>query len=171
MCQQTQLPMWAAWLQAIGPVLISAFAVVVSVFSVCASSNAVKWQAYAEKEKIRQQYYDKRFEIFVIFRDLLMSTTQKTDISAELEKANFAKSGSVFLLDEYLAAFLNKIHDDAFKLNAKLKLLTDPSYKVSLSPKELIDDRNEITALQLELGNQLPKLAACFEPFLRPKAT
>jgi hypothetical protein len=117
---QGQLPSWAEWLKAVGPVAVSALAVLVSVLSVFLSHQTARWQAYVARETIRLNDYDRVFEIFRAFRDLLVAILEKEDSESELRKANAARAGSDFLLNEQLGRCLEELHKEAFCLNKKI---------------------------------------------------
>jgi hypothetical protein len=166
----TQLPPWAEWARAIGPALVSALAVLVSIVSVCLSRQIARWQASVAKETVRQSYYDRRFAIFIAFRELLVAIVDKADVDIELRHANAARAASPFLLNEQLGRYLEELHKEGFRLNAMNKLLaSDAGYKASLTPQQLGEEATKLASDKLIFTNRVPELAERFEPFLKPE--
>jgi len=169
----TQIPPWAEWARAIGPTLValvSALAVLVSIVSVCLSRQIARWQASVARETIRQNYYDRRFAIFMAFRELLVAIVDKADVDVELRNANAARAASPFLLSEQLGRYLEELHKEGFHLNATNKLLAlDAGYKATLTPIQLNEEMTKLARDKLILINRVPELAERFEPFLKPE--
>src|SRR5580704_1784783 len=72
------------WAKASGVPLL---AVVVSGVSVLAVSVFSWWQMRIAREKLRHDLYDRRFEIYMAFHELLVAVVEKDNVDAELRKA------------------------------------------------------------------------------------
>jgi hypothetical protein len=83
------------WLKAIGPVAV-ALAVLV------ATCWFYRWQIRLAKQKLRHDLYDRRFAIYVAFRELLLAFIEKGDdeIMAAFRKASIARFEARFVLDD-----------------------------------------------------------------------
>lgn len=160
------LPHWAAWLQALAPafaVLVSAFAVSVSVLTFRLGRQLAQWQAAVAREQLRQNLYDRRFAIYMAFHELLVAIAEKDDADAELRKANIARAHSPFLLNARLGTYLEKLHAEAFRIDRTTKIVRD---------KSLPQDRATIAQLghtRLAFTNRIGELIEEFQPFLRLK--
>lgn len=78
-------PVALEWVKA-----LSAPVVAGAVFFVTWSFN--RWQRRLAKEKLRHDLYDRRFAIYIVFRNLLLAlhATSVSEIGAVLRKANIA---------------------------------------------------------------------------------
>jgi hypothetical protein len=83
------------WLKAIGPA-----AVALAVFFV--TWSFYRWQVRLAKQKLRHDLYDRRFAIYVAFRELLLALPEKSDdeIKNAFRKANIARFEAPFLLGD-----------------------------------------------------------------------
>lgn len=81
------------WLRAIGPIAI-ALVVFIATFWF------YRWQIRLAKQKLRHDLYDRRFAIYVAFRELLSALIEKNndEIMAAFRKANLARLEAPFLL-------------------------------------------------------------------------
>jgi hypothetical protein len=97
----------------IGPFAVSVgtLGVSVAVFFVTHSFN--KWQQELAKQSLRHQLYDRRWAIYVVFRELMEALPGKADdeIKAVFRKANFALLEIPFLFedDPDLQAYLGQL--------------------------------------------------------------
>jgi hypothetical protein len=83
------------WLKAIGPVAV-ALVVFIATFWF------YRWQILLAKQKLRHDLYDRRFAIYVVFRELLIALIEKSneEIMATFRKASIARIEAKFLLDD-----------------------------------------------------------------------
>jgi len=97
-------PVALEWVKA-----LSAPVVAVAVFLVTWSFN--RWQERLAKEKLRHDLYDRRFAIYIVFRDLLLAlhASSVSEIGAALRKANIACLEAVFLLDPEIHEYLDQL--------------------------------------------------------------
>lgn len=100
------------WLKALGPLLLGA-----AVF--CAALWFQKWQIRLAKQKLHHDLYERRFALYVAFRELLMALPEKSDdeIKAAFRKASTACSEGRFLLgdpkiQEYLEDLCKRVNSD-----------------------------------------------------------
>jgi hypothetical protein len=84
------------WLKAVGPV-----AVPLAVF-IASYWFFYRWQVRLAKQKLRHDLYDRRFAIYVAFRELLIALVEKSDeeIKAAFRKATIGRIEAKFLLDD-----------------------------------------------------------------------
>jgi hypothetical protein len=93
------------WLRAIGP---NAIALVVFI----ATLWFYRWQIRLAKQKLRHDLYDRRFAIYVLFRELLIALIEKSneEIVAAFRKASIARIEAKFVLnDSKLEAVLDEL--------------------------------------------------------------
>jgi hypothetical protein len=112
------------WVKALG---VPFLALVVSGVSVFVVSVFSWWQVRIAREKLRHDLYDRRFAIYMAFHELLVAILEKADVDSELRKANAARAHSPFLLDATLGSYLEKLHTEAFRINATKTLVREPS--------------------------------------------
>jgi hypothetical protein len=154
----------------LGPAFVSAVAVVISAISVCLSRQIAHWQASIAIETLRQNNYDRRAAIYDAFCEMLAAIVDKKDADAELRKANSARLSSPFLLNEKLAKLLEDLHNEAFRLDQKDKLLThDQNYRASVAPQQLAEEGKQLGSDKLKLSNRVQELTKEFGPFLKPR--
>lgn len=138
-------------------------AVVVSGASVLIVSVFSWWQVRIAREKLRHDLYDRRFAIYMAFHELLVAILEKTDVDPELRKANAARTHSPFLLNAKVADYLEKLHAEAFRINATNKLVFEPS----LLPPERIQMAAQLGTDKLAFADRITELVKEFEPFLK----
>jgi len=94
------------WLEALGSPLV-ALAVFV------ATCVFYWWQVRLARQKLRHDLYDRRFAIYVAFRDLLLALPEKGDdeIKLALRRASIARLEAPFVLgdDSEIRAYLDQI--------------------------------------------------------------
>jgi hypothetical protein len=113
------------WAKAFG---LSALALVVSISAVFVSILIARWQLSIARAKLQHDLYDRRFAIYMAFHELLVAIVEKDDVEAELRKANAIRAHSPFLLDAQLGAYLERLHNEAFRINARAKLVKNQSF-------------------------------------------
>jgi hypothetical protein len=138
-------------------------AVVVSVASVSVVAVFSWWQVRIAREKLRHDLYDRRFAIYMAFYELLIAILEKTDVDAELRKANAARAHSPFLLNAKVGDYLEKLHTEAFRINATNKLVFEPS----LLPPDRIQMAAQLGTDKLAFADRITELVKEFEPFLK----
>jgi hypothetical protein len=148
------------WAKASGVPLL---AVVISGVSVMAVSGFAWWQVRIAREKLRHDLYDRRFSIYMAFHELLVAVLEKTDVDPELRKANAARAHSPFLLDARLGDYLEKLHAEAFRINATNKLV----FERSLPTPENIQLAAQLGSDKLTFANGVTELVREFERFLK----
>ncbi len=119
-----------------------------------------RWQVRIAREKLRHDLYDRRFAIYIAFHDLLVAFTEKADVEAELRRANAARAHAPFLLDPQLGPYLEKLHDEAFRINAESELVRGRS---DWSPAEQAQRASQLGSDKLTFANRVPELVQKFE--------
>lgn len=148
------------WAKASGVPLL---AVVVSGASVLAVSVFSWWQVRIAREKLRHDLYDRRFAIYMAFHELLIAMLEKTDVDPELRKANAARAHSPFLLDAKLGRYLERMHTEAFRINATNKLVFEPS----LAAADRVQMAAQLGSDKLTFADRMTELVREFERFLK----
>lgn len=146
-------PPWVEWAKALGVPLL---AIAVSF----ASYRSGRWQVRIAREKLRHDLYDRRYAIYAAFHDLLVVVTENHDLEAELRKANAARAQSPFLLNAQIGAYLERLHKEAFRINAENKLVRDQNL---WSPEERVQKALKLGSEKLALANRVPELVQNFE--------
>ncbi len=160
----TQFPPWLELVKAFAAPL----ATVVASIVVASVTACFAWRQWiVQKEKLRHNLYDHRFAIYMSFHKLLVAVVEKQDVEAELREANAARAQSPFLLDQQLGAYLKKLHDEAFRINATAKLCLDTGNFSSHA--EQITTAAQLGHDRLRLVDGIDSLAAEFSRFLRLK--
>ena len=142
---------------------LSALALVASISAVFVSILIARWQLSISRAKLQHDLYDRRFAIYMAFHELLVAIVEKDDVEAELRKANAIRAHSPFLLDAQLGAYLERLLNEAFRINAHAKLVKDQSFG---SPPERAQQASQLGQDKLVLVNRIDELAREFERFL-----
>jgi len=102
-------------LKAIGPVFISLAVLIVTCWF-------YRWQIRLAKQKLRQDLYERRFAIYVAFRELLISLIENSDgeIKNKFQKASIARIEAQFVLADptvqaTLDALCKRIEEDVIR--------------------------------------------------------
>jgi hypothetical protein len=159
------------WLKAVGPIAIALAVFFVTVWF-------YRWQKRLATEKLRHDLYERRFAIYVAFRDLLLALPDlaKSDdeIKAACRKASIARFEALFLLDDpKIQAYLedlcrqaNGVIGDIVFLDATMKQpawTNDPQVV-----RDVLERSQRLGAAKLDLPNRhLEELPQRFTQFLR----
>ncbi len=139
-------PVALEWVKA-----LSAPVVAGAVFFVTLSFN--RWQIRLAKEKLRHDLYDRRFAIYVVFRELLLAlhASSVSEIGAALRKANIACLEAVFLLPgihEYLDQLCEQVQAGVLD-----NMAACDSMKRDPGPMNDPQVRRELTERELRLNS------------------
>ncbi|MGA7240408.1 MAG: hypothetical protein WBY44_32285 [Bryobacteraceae bacterium] len=159
------------WRKDLAPVVVS-----IAVLFVTLSFN--RWQVRLGKEKLRHDLYERRFAIYLAFKELLLGLPEKPDaeIKTALRKASVARFEVSFLLadDSKIQAQLDEIckqvSDDVIANIMFIDAMNEnPAMK---SDPRVIRDFNErasrLSVAKLNITNRyLGELPQLFKPFLR----
>jgi hypothetical protein len=137
-------------------------AVVVSV----ATYFSGRWQVRIAREKLRHDLYDRRFDVYMAFHELLVAIVEKDEVETEFRKANAARFQSPFLLDG-LQTYLEELSTEAFRINAIGKLIRDPSARAAQEPREFFEAGTKLSQDKVNFANRVLELSQKFEPFLK----
>jgi hypothetical protein len=121
-----------------------------------------RWQVRIAREKLRHDLYDRRFAIYMAFHELLVAISEKDDAEPELRKANAVRAHSPFLLDARLGAYLERLHKEAFPINAASQLMRDAQSAV-----ERAQIASRLGQDKLAFANKVAELVREFEPCLK----
>lgn len=143
---------WIEWAKALG---IPILAVAVSF----ATYRSGQWQVRIAREKLRHDLYDRRYVIYMAFHHLLTALTEKDNVESELRQANAARSQSPFLLDDNLGCFLDKLYNEAHRINAESKLI----HEQNVWSRERATKATQLGADKLILAGRLAELTQAFE--------
>jgi hypothetical protein len=86
---------YLGWAKALG---IPALAAAIAFGSWWSTRSSNRWQVKIAREKLKHDLYDRRFAIYMAFHDLMVAVAEKSDIDAELRKANAARAHSPLCL-------------------------------------------------------------------------
>jgi hypothetical protein len=125
-----------------------------------------KGQLRIAKEKLRYDLYDRRFAVYMAFHRLLLAVAENDKAANELREANAAHAQSPFLLDASTGAYLEKLHEEAFRVDKTKELVCDQTFATvherGVMASQLANDK-------LNLFNRITELSHRFEPFLKLK--
>lgn len=138
--------------------------VTVSCMAVAFSWLAYRGQLSVQKEKLRYDLYDRRFAIYMAFHRLLLAVAENDNAENELREANAARAHSPFLLDLATAAYLQGLHDQAFRVDKTKTLVCKPDFA---TVQERAVMATQLAKDKLALLNRVSELSQRFEPFLR----
>jgi len=121
----TELPVWIEWVKAIGPALVSAFVLLVSVLTFRLSCQIAHWQASVARAQLRQNVYDRRFAVYRSAKELLIALQSNGTLSGDDYMA-FRRgiADAVFLLDAGVVVYLEHLRERverALLLRRKIK--------------------------------------------------
>jgi hypothetical protein len=145
------------WLKASG---IPALAAAIAFASWRSTRSSNQWQVRIARQKLKHDLYDRRFAVYMAFHELMVAVAEKSDVDAELRKANAARAHSPFLLDPDVTQYLAGLHTEAFRINAMNKLVGDPSMG---DPVELAQMGARQGSDKLTFANRIPELVKKFE--------
>jgi hypothetical protein len=150
-------PHYLEWVKALG---LPALALAIAFASWWSSRSSNRWQVKIAREKLKHDLYDRRFAVYMAFHELMVAVAEKSDVDAELRKANAARAHSPFLLDPDVTQYLEYRHAEAFRINATQKyLLTDPGVG---SRAEQIEMASRQGSDKLAFANRIPELVEKF---------
>ncbi len=89
-------PHYLDWVKALG---LPALALAIAFASWWSSRSSNRWQVRIAREKLKHDLYDRRFAVYMAFHELMVAVAEKSDVDAELRKANAARAHSPFLVD------------------------------------------------------------------------
>jgi hypothetical protein len=154
---------------------IAQFSVALGVFFATLSFN--RWQKKVGKQQFRNELYDRRLPVYLVFRELLQVLTEKGDdeIKAVFQRARFALIEVPFLfegnpdLQACLEKVCTRITDSV--INNTIDVSTrreDVLYdQDNQRARESEERRNNYCATKLKIqGEYLPQLLGKFGPFL-----
>jgi hypothetical protein len=128
------------YLKAIGPV-----AVALAVF--IATYWFYQWQIRLAKQKLRHDLYDRRFAIYVAFRELLSALIEKNndEIMVAFQKASIARFETPFVLADtkigaYLDALCKQVADDVISNIMYFEAMKSQS---TMNDPQILRDFNE----------------------------
>jgi hypothetical protein len=128
------------WLKAIGPV-----AVALAVF--IATCWFYRWQIRLAKQKLRHDLYDRRFAIYVAFRELLLALIEKNndEITVAFRKASIARFEAPFVLADtkigaHLDALCKQVTDDVISNIMYFEAMKSQS---TMNDTQILRDFNE----------------------------
>src|SRR5215472_17557177 len=78
-----ELPVWFEWVKGLGPSLVSALALFVSILSFRLSRQIAEWQASVAKAQLRQNVYDRRFAVYQSAKALLIALQNNGTLSVD----------------------------------------------------------------------------------------
>jgi hypothetical protein len=110
----SEFPSWIEWVKSLGPVVLSAFALLVSTLTFGLSCQVSRWQASIAKAQLRQNVYDRRFAIYQSAKALLIALQSNGTLSGDDYMAY--RHGTVdaeFLLDAGVVAYLEQLRERA----------------------------------------------------------
>jgi len=142
------LPGWIEWVKTLGPVLLSAFALLVSTLTFALSRQISRWQTSVAKAQLRQNVYDRRFAVYQSAKALLIAFQSNGTLSGDDYMAY--RRGTVdaeFLLDAGVVAYLKQLRERAERalfLRNKIKehcsaAALDPDYHNHVDESAKID--------------------------------
>jgi hypothetical protein len=107
------LPLWAEWLKISAPVfavLATAGAVFVSVLTFRLSRQIAQWQASVARAQLRQNAYDRRFNIYEAAKTLLVAYQSNGRLSTDDYMAyRRGTADAVFVLDDSVIVYLHQL--------------------------------------------------------------
>ncbi len=113
----TEVPVWIEWVKALGPALVSALAVLVATLTFHLSRQTSRWQASVARAQLRQNVYDRRFEVYQSAKALLIALqyngTLTTDDYMVYRRGT---ADAVFLLNGGIVAYLEELRKQAERL-------------------------------------------------------
>lgn len=110
----TELPVWIEWVKDLGPVLLSAFALLVSTLTFALSRQISHWQVSVARAQLRQNVYDRRFAVYQSAKALLIALQSNGTLSGDDYMAyRRGIVDAVFLLDAAIVAYLEQLRERA----------------------------------------------------------
>jgi hypothetical protein len=140
-------PVVLEWAKAVGSPLVA-----LAVFVLAWFFN--RWQVRLAKEKLRHDLYDRRFAIYIVFRDLLLAlhASSVSEIGAALRKANIACLEAVFLLDPGILEYLYQLCEQV-QAGVLDNMAACDSMKRDPGPMNDPQVRRELTERELRLNS------------------
>src|SRR5208282_4097415 len=103
----TELPIWFEWLKGLAPVVVSAFALLVSTLTFRLSHQLADWQASVSRAELRQNAYDRRFAVYQSAKALLIALQSNGTLSEDDYMAfRRGTADAVFLLDGGVVSYI-----------------------------------------------------------------
>ena len=138
---------------------LPALALAIAFASWWSSRSSNQWQVRIARQKLKHDLYDRRFAVYMAFHELMVAVAEKSDVDAELRKANAARAHSPFLLDPDVTQYLTGLHTEGVSC-ATNKLVSDPSIG---DPVELAQMGARQGSDKLTFANRIPELVKKFE--------
>jgi|ERR1035437_6632410 hypothetical protein len=159
------------WLKA-----LASPAVALAVFFLMLSFN--RWQVHLSREKLRHDLYDRRFAIYLAFKELLLGLPEKSDdeIKASFRKASVARFEASFLLEDdpkiqaYLDRICKEVNDDVI---ANIMFIDAVNQNRALNNdlqavRDFTERASRLGVAKLSIPDRcLAELPQLFKPFLK----
>ena len=155
---QACTPHTVLWVQAVGSFLVAG-AIGILAWRVS------RGQLEVAREKLRYDLYDRRYEIFKSFQDLIVLVILDENYEATHRQAVNTLATSRFLVNEQLQASLRAVRDEAATLYAERASLRDPL--AWSDQKDRLHRQIVVTSTIMALTDRVEPLAKLFEPYLK----
>lgn len=148
------------WLKVLGPLLV-AVAVLIATWWF------QRWQVRLARQKLRHDLFDRRFAIYLAFRDFLLALLEKDnhEVKARFRQMDIALAQAQFLLDDPQAeVYLRRLYDEATKKIISIIMflenmgssMGDPQIAQDIIDKDSQLGQNRLNFVECHLG-ELPK--------------
>jgi hypothetical protein len=165
---ETHLPVWVAYMQALGPLIVTIAVACLSAYLVYQQISVAREQAMFAREKLKHDLFDRRYGIYLAFDRMIRCMMGQDGLGTDEENllaANISAAQAVFILDDAVSDYLFDLHNIAFRKTRYSEVI-----KISDLPPEVIQKQTTQWMEDTQtILHAIPVLSQKFRPFLRLK--